>query len=267
MRILRGGAWPARDPEANLADLKAQIAACEAGISELRRAARDFGAAAARAYLRHVRINVARAAARLTARIAAGEGFAETDDGAAIRVKIRKDEKGRAIFDFRESSPRHPRNFNAPAAVVRAAVLYCLRALLNEDMPLNDGLLAPIRILLTPGSMLSPAPAGGGGGGQCRDLATCRRRGFRGLGRARRIARDLQQFHFRDRRAAVLRNRRRRHGRGRGLFRRGRGASAYDEFAASPMSRFWSARIGRGSIDSRFAKAAAGAGDGAAATA
>ena len=158
LRILRGGAWPARDPEANLADLKAQIAACEAGISELRRTARDFGAAAARAYLRHVRINVARAAARLTARIAAGEGFAETDDGAAIRVKIRKDEKGRAIFDFRESSPRHPRNFNAPAAVVRAAVLYCLRALLNEDMPLNDGLLAPIRILLTPGSMLSPAP-------------------------------------------------------------------------------------------------------------
>ena len=88
-----------------------------------------------------------------------GKAEAVFDDGAKIKVAIKIDRARRtAVFDFAGTSAAHPRNFNAPPAVARAAVIYCLRLLLGEDMPLNDGLLRPINIRLPRGCMLNPRP-------------------------------------------------------------------------------------------------------------
>ena len=157
--MLRGAKYPARAPERNLADLRAQIAALEAGVAEMRRAAADFGAANVAAHMRKVQNNAARACRRLLPRLKSGIAEARLDDGAKIKVAVRIDRRARAaLFDFSGASAVHPRNFNAPKSVVYAAVIYCLRVLLGEDMPLNDGIMRPIQLRIPPGGMLDPRP-------------------------------------------------------------------------------------------------------------
>ena len=151
--------YPARNPNQNIADLKAQAAACAAGERALLRAAAEFGAATVRDYFLHIRKNAEGAARRLIKTLPEGEFKCELDDGAIIKVAIKINRKrGDAVFDFSGTSSMHSGNFNAPSAVVRAAVIYCLRALLGEDIPLNDGLMRPVKLRIPRGSLLSPRP-------------------------------------------------------------------------------------------------------------
>ncbi|MER5967464.1 hydantoinase B/oxoprolinase family protein [Streptomyces sp. NPDC002057] len=155
--LLTGARHPSRDPDTNLADLRAQIAANEKGIEELRRTVDEFGLDVVRAYMRHVRANAEESVRRLVARLDDGAYRYETDDGAVVRVAVRVDRERRsAVIDFTGTSPQLPGNANAPTAVVTAAVLYVFRTLVDEGIPLNSGCLEPLEIRVPPGSMLAP---------------------------------------------------------------------------------------------------------------
>ncbi|WP_225802770.1 hydantoinase B/oxoprolinase family protein [Streptomyces sp. NK15101] len=155
--LLTGARHPSRDPDTNLADLRAQIAANEKGIEELRRTVGEFGLDVVQAYMRHVRANAEESVRRIVARLEDGEYRYETDGGAVIRVAVRIDRERRsALIDFTGTSAQLPGNANAPTAVVMAAVLYVFRTLVDEDIPLNSGCLEPLEVRVPPGSMLAP---------------------------------------------------------------------------------------------------------------
>jgi len=157
--LLASAAYPARSPDVNVADIKAQIAANEKGVQELQRAVRDFGLDAVRAYMRHVMDNAEESVRRVIDRLQDGEFETRIDDGTPLKVAVRVDRANRqAVIDFTGTGPQRPGNFNAPEAVCRAVVLYCFRALVGEDIPLNDGCLKPLAIVVPPGSFLSPRP-------------------------------------------------------------------------------------------------------------
>ena len=157
LKLLGAAKYPARNPAQNLADLRAQIAALAAGASEMRRAADDFGADAVLDFMRHVQNNAARACRRLLQKLQSGAAETHFDDGAKIKVAIAV-ARQKAVFDFTGTSPAHPKNFNAPKPVLYAAVIYCLRVLLGEDMPLNDGIMRPVKLLAPAGAMVNPRP-------------------------------------------------------------------------------------------------------------
>ncbi|MBC2869041.1 hydantoinase B/oxoprolinase family protein [Streptomyces mexicanus] len=158
-RLLTAGPYPSRNPETNLADLRAQIAANHKGVDEVGRMIEEFGLDVVQAYMRHVQDNAEEAVRRVIDALDDGEYAYETDAGAIIRVRVRVDRAGRsATIDFTGTSPQLPTNFNAPRAVVDAAVLYVFRTLVADDIPLNDGCLRPLRIVVPAGSMLSPEP-------------------------------------------------------------------------------------------------------------
>ncbi|MFJ7960565.1 hydantoinase B/oxoprolinase family protein [Streptomyces sp. NPDC096319] len=155
--LLTGARHPSRDPDTNLADLRAQIAANEKGIEELRRTVDEFGLDVVQAYMRHVRANAEESVRRIVARLDDGAYRYETDGGAVIQVAVRVDRERRsAVLDFTGTSPQLPGNANAPTAVVTAAVLYVFRTLVDEDIPLNSGCLEPLEVRVPPGSMLAP---------------------------------------------------------------------------------------------------------------
>ncbi len=158
LRVLFGsGAWPARNIEQNLADLTAQIAACARGAEGLRAMAGDYGLTTVSAYMEHVQTHAEAAVRALLADLPGGSFAYEMDDGAVIRVAVSIDRRARtATVDFTGTSDQRPNNFNAPLAVVRAAVLYVLRTLIDADIPLNDGFLRPVTIIVPEGSMLHP---------------------------------------------------------------------------------------------------------------
>jgi 5-oxoprolinase (ATP-hydrolysing) len=157
MAKLTGGAYPARNPAQNVADLKAQIGANERGIAELRRMIGQFGLDTAEAYMRHVRDNAEAAVRAVIGRLGTGEFGLEMDGGERIHVRVTVDRAaGSARVDFTGSSGESPTNFNAPAAVTRAAVLYVFRTLVDDPIPLNAGCLAPIEIVNPPGTLLNP---------------------------------------------------------------------------------------------------------------
>ena len=154
---LGAGRWPARNPDQNVADLKAQIAAGEKGIREVRRMIGDFGLDVVHAYMRHVQDNAEEQVRRVVEVMRDGEFELPMDDGGVIRVRITFDKERRAAtVDFTGTSPQRPGNFNAPSAVARSAVLYVFRCLVEDDIPLNEGCLKPIRIVIPENSMLAP---------------------------------------------------------------------------------------------------------------
>ena len=165
LALLGSGAHPSRNPQQNLADLKAQIAANEKGAQELRRMVADFGLDVVQAYMQHVQDNaeesVRRAITRLAARVRDGRFTLPLDNGAQIQVAVHIDAATRsARIDFSGTSPQQANNFNAPTAVCMAAVLYVFRILVDDDIPLNAGCLKPIQVVIPEGSMLRPqAPA------------------------------------------------------------------------------------------------------------
>ncbi|MFJ8860280.1 hydantoinase B/oxoprolinase family protein [Streptomyces sp. NPDC102451] len=155
--LLTTAAYPSRDPDTNLADLRAQIAANEKGITELRRMTRQFGQDVVEAYMGHVQDNAEESVRRIVAGLRDGSCRYETDNGAVIAVKVTVDRDARrAVLDFEGTSPQQHGNFNAPTSVVMAAVLYVFRTLVAEDIPLNSGCLKPLEIRVPQGSMLAP---------------------------------------------------------------------------------------------------------------
>ncbi len=155
--LLSSGPWPARNPLQNVNDLKAQIAACEKGVRELKRMVEMFSLHTVEAYMGHVQDNADESVRRVIDRLADGEATSVSDQGAVIKVRISVDKRRReATVDFTGTSPQQPSNFNAPEPVTRAAVLYVFRVMVDDDIPMNAGCLRPIRVILPEGSMLSP---------------------------------------------------------------------------------------------------------------
>jgi len=155
--ILTDGVWPARNPDQNIADLKAQLAACAKGAAELKRMVNDHGERVVAAYMGHVQDNAERAVRRVIDALDDGEATIKMDDGAEICVAIRVDRANRtAIVDFTGTSPQLPNNFNAPSSVARAAVLYVFRCLVGDQIPLNEGCLKPLQLIIPNGSLLNP---------------------------------------------------------------------------------------------------------------
>jgi len=159
--VLASGPYPARDPERNVADIRAQIAACALGAAEIGRAMAEFGRDTVLAYMRHVQENAAEAVRRLLARLRDGFFTYEMDSGARVCVSVSVDRAARrARIDFSGSSVAQTSNFNAPPSICRAAVLYVLRTLVDEAISMNDGCLEPVDIVIPENSMLRPrAPA------------------------------------------------------------------------------------------------------------
>ncbi len=159
LRLLTEAPWPSRNPLTNLADLRAQIAANHKGVEEVGAMIDHFGLDVVQAYMRHVQDNAEEAVRRVVDALGDGSWRYETDSGAVIRVRVTVDREARgATIDFTGTSPQSADNFNAPSSVVTAAVLYVFRTLVTADIPLNDGCLRPLRIVVPPGSMLAPAP-------------------------------------------------------------------------------------------------------------
>ncbi len=158
MRALLGsGKWPARNPDQNIADLRAQIAANEKGVQELRRMVADFGLDVVDAYMGHVQDNAEEQVRRVIDVLKDGSFAYEMDDGSVIRVAVTIDRAKRAArIDFTGTSPQADSNFNAPSAVCKAAVLYVFRTLVDDDIPMNAGCLKPLEIVIPEGSMLNP---------------------------------------------------------------------------------------------------------------
>ncbi|MEY2593605.1 MAG: Acetophenone carboxylase gamma subunit, partial [Pseudomonadota bacterium] len=159
LALLSSGRYPSRNPQQNLADLKAQIAANEKGVQELRRMVQQFGLDVVQAYMRHVQDNAEESVRRVITRLRDGAYTLPLDNGAHIQVAVRVNAADRcAEIDFSGTSPQLANNFNAPRAVCMAAVLYVFRTLVDDDIPLNAGCLKPLKVIIPEGSMLNPNP-------------------------------------------------------------------------------------------------------------
>jgi 5-oxoprolinase (ATP-hydrolysing) len=157
--LLQSGEYPSRNPAQNMADLKAQIAANEKGVQELRRMVEQFGLDVVQAYMRHVQDNAEESVRRVITRLKDGAFTLPLDNGAQIQVAVRVNAAERtAEIDFTGTSAQLPNNFNAPRAVCMAAVLYVFRSLVDDDIPLNAGCLKPLKVIIPQGSMLNPNP-------------------------------------------------------------------------------------------------------------
>ncbi|QBQ54171.1 hydantoinase B/oxoprolinase family protein [Nitrosococcus wardiae] len=159
--LLSSGPYPARNIQQNLADLKAQVAACEKGVQELRRMIEHFGLEVVQAYMGHVQDNAEAAVRHVLETLKDGSFTYPMDDGSKIKVSIRIERPSpqegiQAIIDFSGTSPQHSGNFNAPAAVTMAAVIYVFRCLVKADIPLNGGIFKPLKIVIPEHSLLNP---------------------------------------------------------------------------------------------------------------
>ena len=156
-QLLTSARYPSRDPDANIADLRAQLAANEKGIRELRNMVDYFGLDVVQAYMRHVQDNAEESVRRIIATLSDGACAYRMDNGAVIKVALRVDVKARrAVLDFTGTSAELPGNFNTPKSVVMAAVLYVFRTLVADEIPLNSGCLKPLEVIIPAGSMLAP---------------------------------------------------------------------------------------------------------------
>jgi 5-oxoprolinase (ATP-hydrolysing) len=157
LEILTSGSYPARNPDQNIADLQAQIAANEKGIQELQRLVEEYGLATVSAYMQHVQNNAENSVKRAIEVLKDGEFCLNLDTGETIQVKVEiTRESRRAKIDFTGTSPQTQSNFNAPLAVCKAAVLYVFRTLVDDDIPLNEGCLKPLEIIVPEGCLLNP---------------------------------------------------------------------------------------------------------------
>jgi 5-oxoprolinase (ATP-hydrolysing) len=157
--LLSSGQYPARNPDQNIEDLKAQLAACTKGSHELRAMCAHFGIDVVTAYMSHVQDNAAEAVGRAIGKLRSGRATCAMDDGSVVAVEVTVDQQARrAVVDFTGTSPQVGTNFNAPAAICRAAVLYVFRTLIDDEIPMNDGCLRPIEIRIPERSLLNPLP-------------------------------------------------------------------------------------------------------------
>ncbi len=230
---LAAGRWPARAPDRNIADLKAQIAACQAGAAAVAALIERHGADEVACYMGFVQANAEAAVRRAIGVLTDGEARVPMDGGGEIVVRASVDAaRGEAVLDFTGSSAQLGSNFNAPASVVDAAALYVFRCLVDDDIPLNAGCLKPLKIIVPEGSMLNPRPPAAVVAGNVETSQHVVDALFAALGVMAGSQGQHEQLHLRRRRAAILRDhlwRRRRHpSRGR----RRRGAHPHDQLAA-----------------------------------
>jgi 5-oxoprolinase (ATP-hydrolysing) len=156
-KLLASGRYPVRNVEQNIADLRAQIAACTKGAQELDRMCKQFGLDVVQAYMQHVQDNAEEVVRRTLSVLKDGRFEYELDDGAKVVVAVTIDRETRsAVIDFEGTSEQQPTNYNAPSAICKAAVLYVFRTLVDDDIPLNAGCLKPLDIRIPAGSMLNP---------------------------------------------------------------------------------------------------------------
>ncbi|MGQ0774261.1 MAG: hydantoinase B/oxoprolinase family protein [Pseudonocardiales bacterium] len=156
-RLLTEAPYPSRDPETNLADLRAQVAANTKGVDEVGKLIDHFGLDVVEAYMRHVQDNAEEAVRRVIDTLDDGAYRYELDSGAVICVRISVDRERRgATIDFTGTSPQLDTNLNAPSSVASAAVLYVFRTLVGDDIPLNEGCLRPLQIVIPEGCLLAP---------------------------------------------------------------------------------------------------------------
>jgi 5-oxoprolinase (ATP-hydrolysing) len=155
--ILTSAPYPARNAAQNIADLQAQVAACEKGTAELRRVIDHYGLDVVHAYMGHVKDNAEESVRRVIGALSDSEFCYRMDDGHQVAVAITVDSEARAAtIDFTGTSDTHPGNFNAPSAIAHAAVLYVFRTLVDDDIPLNAGCMKPIEVILPENSMINP---------------------------------------------------------------------------------------------------------------
>jgi 5-oxoprolinase (ATP-hydrolysing) len=155
--LLTGARWPVRNLQQNLGDLNAQLASNAKGVQEIGRMVRQFGLEVVQSYMKHVQDNAEEQVRRAIGALSDGSFVQEIDNGAVIRVAVTVDRASRAAkVDFTGTSPQLANNFNAPTAVCRAAVLYVFRTLVDDNIPLNEGCLKPIEMIIPKGSMLAP---------------------------------------------------------------------------------------------------------------
>ncbi|MCT8161879.1 hydantoinase B/oxoprolinase family protein [Pseudoruegeria sp. SHC-113] len=159
--LLASGPFPCRNINQNMADLAAQIAANETGAAELRKITAQFGVEGVHAYMGHVQDNAEESVRRVLDVLRNSAFTYPLDDGAQIAVKITVDQASRsATLDFTGTSPQSPLNYNAPLAICRAVVLYVFRTLVGSDIPMNEGCMKPLNLIVPEGSMINPkAPA------------------------------------------------------------------------------------------------------------
>ncbi|MGK7752827.1 MULTISPECIES: hydantoinase B/oxoprolinase family protein [unclassified Roseovarius] len=155
--VLSSGKYPCRNIPQNLADLQAQVAANETGRQELLKVVDQFGLDVVQAYMRHVQDNAEESVRRVIDKLTDGQFTYPMDHGATIEVRVSVDRAAReATIDFTGTSPQHKGNYNAPQSICRAVVLYVFRTMVGADIPLNEGCLKPLNIVIPDGSMLNP---------------------------------------------------------------------------------------------------------------
>jgi 5-oxoprolinase (ATP-hydrolysing) len=155
--LFAAGPWPSRNIDQNISDLIAQLGACETGANELLKAAATYGQDVVLAYMGHVQDNAEAAVRKAIGGLRDASFAYEMDDGAVLKVKLTIDHASRsATVDFTGTSGQRPTNFNAPLSVCKAAVLYVFRTLIDSDIPMNEGVLKPLKLIIPEGSMLNP---------------------------------------------------------------------------------------------------------------
>ena len=155
--ILSDGKYPARNIDMNIADFKAQLASCEKGAQELAKIVDHYGLNVVQAYMSHVQDNAEESVRRVLTTLQDGNFCYKMDDGNQVCASIKIDKVNRkAIIDFTGTSPQHPSNYNAPLAITKAAVLYVFRCMVDDNIPLNEGCLKPLDIIIPKKSMISP---------------------------------------------------------------------------------------------------------------
>jgi 5-oxoprolinase (ATP-hydrolysing) len=155
--LLASGPYPCRNIEQNLADLTAQIAANETGVRELWKMVNNFGLDVVHAYMKHVQDNAEESVRRVLSVLQDSSFTYPVDGNCRIQVKITVDKINReATIDFTGTSPQNKGNYNAPTAVCKAAVLYVFRTLVDDNIPLNEGCMKPLQLIIPPKTMISP---------------------------------------------------------------------------------------------------------------
>ncbi|MDG6777244.1 hydantoinase B/oxoprolinase family protein [Thiomicrorhabdus sp. zzn3] len=154
---LTGATYPVRNLTQNLNDLHAQVAANQQGIQGLQQLCEQVGTDIVAQYMQHALDHAERAVLELLPNLADGEFCYRTDQHTRVCVRITPDlQQQKLIIDFSGSSRQQNNNFNAPHAITRAATLYVLRTLINQPIPLNDGFLRPVELIVPTGSLLNP---------------------------------------------------------------------------------------------------------------
>ena len=204
-RCCAPGHGPVRNVTQNVADLQAQVASCQRGANELAKMVAQFGLATVRAYMGHVQDNAEESVRRVLDVLQDGEFTYAHDAGPVVQVKISIDKEARrAKVDFTGTSAQQPWNFNAPAAVTRAAVLYVFRTLVDDDIPMNEGCLKPIDIVLPEGSIVCCRYPAAVCAGNVETSQWVTDTLYGALGRAGRRAGDHEQLHLRQRHATSI---------------------------------------------------------------